>query len=177
MHTGLELRKAKIQDIHNVWDIMQYAIESRKKDGSNQWQDGYPNKQQIASDIAKGYGYVLCIQHEIMFYAAIIFDIEPAYEAIDGQWLTHQPYCVIHRMAVSPNGKGKGLSTKMMLEIEKLCLQKEIFSIKIDTNFDNAPMLYLIKKLGYKYCGKVYFRGSERRAYEKILTSEINEKP
>lgn len=170
-------RKTTSQDLNTIWEIIRFAKESRRLDGSNQWQDGYPNKQQIVSDIAQGYGYVLCTQHEIMFYAAIIFDIEPAYEAIDGQWLTYQPYCVIHRMAASPTGKGKGLSTKMMLEVEKLCLEKEIFSIKIDTNFDNAPMLYLIQKLGYKYCGKVYFRGSERKAYEKILTPEINEKP
>lgn len=173
----MTFRKAKVQDISTIWEIILYAKESRRLDGSNQWQDGYPNKQQIAVDIAQGNGYVLCIHHEIIFYAAIIFDIEPAYEAIQGQWLTHQPYAVIHRMAVSPDGKRKGFSTKMMLEAEKLCLQKNIFSIKIDTNFDNAPMLYLIQKLGYKYCGKVYFRGSERKAYEKILIPEINERP
>ncbi len=39
----------------------------------------------------------------------------------------------------------------------------------MDTNFDNTPMLRILEKLGYTYCGEVYFRGSARRAYEKVL--------
>lgn len=162
-------RKAKPKDFNIIWEIIEFAKESRRLDGSNQWQDGYPNAQSIHNDIENGYGYVLTENDEILFYAAIIFEIEPAYEAIEGKWLTNQPYCVIHRMAVSPNGRGKGLSTKLMLEVEKLCLAKAIFSIKIDTNFDNPAMLHLIEKSGYTYCGEVYFRDSARRAFEKVL--------
>ena len=40
---------------------------------------------------------------------------------------------------------------------------------KLDTNFDNAPMLKILDKLGYTYCGEVFFRGSARKAFEKIL--------
>jgi hypothetical protein len=43
----------------------------------------------------------------------------------------------------------------------------------VDTNFDNLPMLNIFEKLGYTYCGEVYFRGSARRAYEKVLDREI----
>ncbi|WP_409450858.1 hypothetical protein [Epilithonimonas sp.] len=40
---------------------------------------------------------------------------------------------------------------------------------KVDTNFDNAAMLQILKKLGYTYCGEVYLAGSERKAFEKLL--------
>lgn len=30
-------------------------------------------------------------------------------------------------------------------------------------------MLKIIEKLGYKYCGEVYFRGVARKAFEKLL--------
>lgn len=40
---------------------------------------------------------------------------------------------------------------------------------KVDTNFDNAAMLHLLKKLGYTYCGEVYLAGGERKAFEKLL--------
>ena len=30
-------------------------------------------------------------------------------------------------------------------------------------------MLKIFEKSGYKYCGKVYFRGGEREAFEKVL--------
>ncbi len=40
---------------------------------------------------------------------------------------------------------------------------------KVDTNFDNAAMLHILKKLGYTYCGEVYLAGGERKAFEKLL--------
>jgi hypothetical protein len=39
----------------------------------------------------------------------------------------------------------------------------------VDTNFDNAAMLHILKKLGYTYCGEVYLAGGERKAFEKLL--------
>jgi hypothetical protein len=30
-------------------------------------------------------------------------------------------------------------------------------------------MLKLFEKLGYQYCGEVYFRGSARKAFEKVI--------
>ena len=45
----------------------------------------------------------------------------------------------------------------------------KIFSIRVDTNYDNIPMLKLLAALEYQYCGEVYFRGSARKAFEKVL--------
>ncbi len=165
----MEFRKATIKDFSAIWEIIKFAIESRRIDGSKQWQDGYPNTETILSDIESGYGYVLVENKQLLFYSAIIFDIEPAYEAIEGKWLTSGDYCTIHRMAVAPTAVSKGLATEMLLRVEALCKSKSIFSIKIDTNFDNPKMLHLIKKLGYSYCGEVYFRGEARKAFEKVL--------
>lgn len=53
--------------------------------------------------------------------------------------------------------------------IEALCRDKKVYSIKVDTNFDNQPMLKILEKLQYTYCGEVYFRGSARKAFEKLL--------
>ncbi len=56
----------------------------------------------------------------------------------------------------------------MLLLTESLCLDKKVYSIKVDTNFDNLPMLKIVEKLGYTYCGEVYFEGP-RKAFEKVL--------
>ena len=53
--------------------------------------------------------------------------------------------------------------------LEEFAIKYKVYSIKVDTNFDNKPMLHIFNKLGYTYCGKVYFRGQERRAFEKVL--------
>lgn len=164
------LRKAENSDREIIWKILQQAIERRKKDGSNQWQNGYPNPETIESDIHNNYGFVLEFDQEIAGYCAIIFDIEPAYEIIEGKWLSENEYVVIHRIAVSDKFAGKGIATQLFIKIEEIAKSKNICSVKVDTNFDNIPMLKILEKLGYTYCGEVYFRGSARKAFEKILT-------
>ena len=62
-----------------------------------------------------------------------------------------------------------GFSKVSSSKIEEIAHNKGIPSLRADTNFDNAPMLHLFEKLGYKYCGEVTFRGTPRKAFEKKL--------
>ncbi|HUH75315.1 MAG TPA: GNAT family N-acetyltransferase [Chitinophagales bacterium] len=163
------LRKALLSDQTIIWKILQHAIQQRKEDGSNQWQNGYPNPQTILDDIANGAAHVLTENEKIIAYVAIIFDIEPAYTIIEGEWLSDGEYVVVHRVAVSKEVKSKGIATHIFKMIEKLVIEQEIYSIKVDTNFDNIPMLKILDNLGYTYCGEVYFNHSPRRAFEKVL--------
>ncbi len=163
------LRKAIQSELSAIWEIIQYAIEQRRLDGSRQWQDGYPNEASIQQDLDKGYAYVVEENGAFLLYAAIIFDKEPAYEAIKGKWLSDGDYVVLHRVAASSLAKGKRVATTLFQMVEGLCLENKLYSIKVDTNFDNAPMLRILDKLNYVYCGEVYFRGGARMAYEKVL--------
>ena len=165
----LNLRKATLSELPQIWEILQDAIEQRRQEGSTQWQDGYPNELSVTNDINNGYGYVLTENDSILCYAAIIFGIEPAYEEIVGKWLTNGDYVVVHRVAVSKLAKGKGIATKLFQKIEDLALHQKVCSIKVDTNFDNVPMLKILDKLQYTYCGEVFFRGAARKAFEKKL--------
>lgn len=163
------LRKATVAEVPLIWDILQDAIEQRRLDGSTQWQDGYPNELTIQNDIQNGYAYVLTENESILCYAAIIFEKEPAYEIIQGKWLTDGDYAVVHRVAASKLAKGKGIATKLFKNIEDICINNNIYSIKVDTNFDNIPMLKILDRLNYTYCGEVFFRGAARKAFEKKL--------
>jgi len=166
------LRKAILSEAPSIWNILQEAIEQRKQDGSDQWQHGYPNEQTVHDDITKGYAYVLVDNEMIIAFAAIIFGIEPAYNDIKGKWLTNGDYVVVHRVATSNAAKGRGIATHLFKMIEDLCLQHNVYSIKVDTNFDNIPMLKIMDKLSYTYCGEIFFIGAMRKAYEKVLLRE-----
>jgi GNAT superfamily N-acetyltransferase len=168
----MHLRPSTSSDASAIWKILQEAIEQRRLDGSTQWQDGYPNPDTVQNDITKGFGYVLTDNDVVIAYAAVIFEEEPAYTAIEGKWLTNGDYAVVHRVATSNAVKGKGIATKLFQMIEELCLSKKVYSIKVDTNFDNVPMLKIVDRLQYTYCGEVHFRGSPRRAYEKVLKDQ-----
>ncbi len=165
----MEFRKALPSDVDEIWEIIEFAIQKRKEDGSKQWQDGYPNRDSIIHDIANNYGYVISDGINILAYGAVIFDIEPAYENIEGAWLSSGSYIVIHRVAASLHSKGMGIATHFFNYVAQLAKSKNVNSIKVDTNFDNLAMLRILQKLGYQYCGEVYFRGSARRAFEKLI--------
>lgn len=149
----MHLRKATLSELPAIWDILQQAIEQRKQDGSEQWQNGYPNEQTVRDDISNGYGHVLIENREVIAYAAIIFDLEPAYNNIKGKWLTNDDYAVVHRVATSNLVKGKGVATHLFKMIEDFCIEKKVYSIKVDTNFDNVPMIKILDKLSY-CCGR-----------------------
>jgi GNAT superfamily N-acetyltransferase len=165
------LRKAVILELPIIWNILKQAIEQRRQSGSDQWQDGYPNELVVTNDITSGYAYVLINNNMIIAYAAIIFEIEPAYEAINGKWLTNGDYVLVHRVATADAVKGKGIATQLFKLIENLCVEQKVYSIKVDTNFDNIPMLKILDKLNYTYCGEIFFSGSPRRAYEKVVAT------
>ncbi|REG98624.1 GNAT family N-acetyltransferase [Flavobacterium aquicola] len=163
-------RKATTSEIPAIWDILQQAIARRKRDGSEQWQDGYPNPEVVKKDVDAGHGFVLIEGENIIGYTAVLINDEPEYAKIIGEWLSNYDFVVFHRVAISENHLGKGLSKKILEFIEEFALSNNIYSVKADTNFDNIAMLKIFEKSGYKYCGKVYFRGGERRAFEKVLT-------
>ncbi|QBQ40433.1 GNAT family N-acetyltransferase [Sphingobacterium psychroaquaticum] len=162
-------RQATLADHAAIWEIISQAILRRKADGSKQWQDGYPNPTVIQSDITRGIGYVLVIGEEIVGYTAILINDEPAYDELEGTWLTTGDFVVFHRVAIAEQQLGKGLAKLLLHHIEEFALQQGIYSVKADTNFDNPGMLKTFEKQGYVYCGEVTFRGAKRKAYEKVL--------
>jgi len=162
-------RKASITEQSRVWEILEQAINRRRADGSNQWQDGYPNPAVVQKDIEAGIGFVLTDNDLIAGYAAVLINDEPTYADIEGEWLTNEDFVVVHRVAIAQDSLGKGLSGKMLEYIEAYAADNNIYSVKVDTNFDNIAMMKIFEKRGYIYCGEVYFRGSPRRAYEKVL--------
>lgn len=162
-------RIATAEDKNIIWEVLQGAIQRRKEDGSNQWQDGYPNLEQIQIDLDNHAGYVLTDNGVVVAYVALYLNDEPEYDNIEGEWLSNGDFVCFHRLAVAENQVGKGLAKIMFDCIEQFTKKKGFPSIKADTNFDNEPMKYLFVKTGYKYCGQVYFRGSPRKAYEKLV--------
>ncbi|MBA4153601.1 GNAT family N-acetyltransferase [Flavobacterium sp.] len=164
-------RKAPITDAPKIWIILQQAILRRKTDGSNQWQDGYPNPEIIQQDIEKRIGYVLTDDNIIIGYTAVLINDEPEYENLQGEWLTTSDFVVFHRVAIAQEYIGQNLSKKMIDFIEAFALENNIHSLKADTNHDNFAMMSIFEKSGFVFCGIVHFRGSPRRAYEKVLNA------
>ncbi|MDR1764314.1 MAG: GNAT family N-acetyltransferase [Dysgonamonadaceae bacterium] len=169
MDEKIIFRKAEKADAERIMEIIAQAKEQMRLRGSRQWQDGYPAMENIRNDIEKGYGFVLEYEAITIAYAAVIFDGEPAYNLIEGRWLSNCPYVVVHRLAVADEMKNRGVATGFMRRIEQYARECGLRSFRIDTNFDNEFMLKMLDRLGFAFCGEVRMRSGLRRAYEKLL--------
>lgn len=162
-------RKANHGEIDDIMNIINFAREQMLSEGKHQWDAGYPARTHIEADILNGVGYVMLVAGKIVAYGAVVFTGEPSYNVIKGKWLSEQPYVVLHRIAVAKEARGKGFGSLFMQEVERLALEKGIHSFKVDTNYDNERMQRTFKKLGFTYCGEVYYQQGSRMAYEKLL--------
>jgi len=165
----LDFRKAMPDDTSAIWKILSDAIQRRKEDGSDQWQDGYPNLEVVQLDIKREIGYVLIHEETIIGYAAILINDEPAYDDLAGSWQCENGFAVVHRVAIASGFLGKGLAQKMLGLIELWAQEQKIPSIRIDTNFDNIGMLRILEKSSYIFRGEIFMRNKPRKAFEKIL--------
>ena len=167
----MEFRKAVESDVNNIMNIIKQAQAYLKEQGINQWQDNYPNVETISNDIADKNSYVLLKDNNIVATAAVSFDGEKTYDSIyEGEWISNNEYAVIHRIAVDSNYKGLGLSSQIIKNVEQVCLNKGVNSIKVDTHEENISMQKLLKKNKFDYCGIIYLEDrSKRIAFEKIL--------
>ena len=162
-------RKASLTEVDRIMEIIDEARQQMRREGKNQWDEEYPVRQHIETDIDDGNAYVMLLEERIVAYGAIVFTGEPAYNDIQGRWLSEQPYVVLHRLAVTGSAKGHGIGRLFIQEVERLGSSAGVHSFKVDTNHDNTRMLRLLDKTGFTFCGQIFYPQGARMAYEKLL--------
>ena len=157
------IRKTSYSDIDDVMEIYALARAFMRDAGNaTQWNNGYPARQTIESDIEEGNGYVVEENGEIICAFFFRVGVDPTYVKIyGGEWLNDKEYGVIHRIAVKYQGRG------LVSFVYNYCFNI-INNLKIDTHRDNLPMQKSLTKNGFRYCGVIYLEsGDERIAYQK----------
>ena len=170
MNTDLTFQRASADQVDEILVVIEHAKRQLATSGSDQWQDGYPNRASIEEDIRHKWGYVLTTpQHQIAAYGAIVFDGEQAYNDLEGSWTTDQNYVVVHRLAVAEGMKHRGIASEFMRRTETLASSKGIHAFRIDTHQLNVIMLQLLQRFGFTYCGIVRYGTGIRKAFEKTI--------
>ena len=163
------LRLTQSSELPLAMDIINQAKSFLRAQGIDQWQDGYPDESILRADIEAGRGYFLIVGEEITGYLCVDFGGEPAYEAIDGAWLTGGTYGVVHRLAILPAFRSRGLASAAFELAAQLCLKRGVFSLRADTDPCNQIMQRAMKRSGFVYCGTILFAGSPKIAFERSL--------
>ena len=170
----MKIQLSTFEDIPAIIAIINDAKEYLASQKIDQWQNGYPNAEQVANDIKNNESYVVVNdENEVIATAMFTTNPEPTYKIIDGNWNIdeNEKYGVVHRMAIKKEFRKFGLATFIFHEFHMQLLEKKIKSLKIDTHEKNLGMQALIKKLGYTYCGIIYTNyHAKRLAFEKVIS-------
>ncbi len=151
------LRRAEMKDLPQIKQIILDGKAHLAAQNINQWRGQYPNMDVLVHDINNGYNYVLVEDDEVLGTISAISGPDMSYQTLDGQWMTEEgEYVALHRVAVSANHRGEGLSTKLFNAVlDELSLNPMIKGVRIDTHQENFGMQHVIKKMGFAETGLV----------------------
>lgn len=145
------LRKARPEDVDAIMAIVNDAKELLKKDGSPQWQDGHPNRENFLQDISREISWVLVVGNEIAGTAALQLTPDSAYSEItDGMWFnTANPYATIHRVCISNHFRGQHLAKFLFSNLITIGLSLGYSNFRLDTHAKNLRMQKLAQDWGF----------------------------
>ena len=168
---NLRFRKGAEKDVERIMELVADAQNWFRGQEIDQWQDGYPTREIILSDILGGENYLVEYNGVIVATCVVSFAGEPTYDEVYGKgWLNENRYAVVHRIAVADECRRKGIAKEILHYAEELSAERGIADIRIDTHRDNVAMRSLLKKLGYTHCGRITLTsGAYREAYHKEL--------
>ena len=167
----MRLVQAKEEQITRIMEIIEDGRANLKQLGLPQWQNGYPDLEQMKKDVEQQKSYVLMDGQQIIRTVCLDEDGELAYDALNGEWSSNDPYIAIHRMAVAKEAAAKELVHSFYKRLRKLFTPKGLNK----SGLIHIQRIYQCnawqKKNHYQYVGNVsYGENIPCYAYEKILT-------
>lgn len=170
------LRRAQLQDLTAIMKIIDDAKELLKKNGSLQWQNGYPDQETFTQDIVMQTNWILINDNKVVATATLQLTPEPTYRNItQGQWQQpDEPYATIHRVAISSNYRGQGLSKLLFSNLLTVGQMQGIKNFRVDTHRSNKAMQHIAENFNFKKRGIIKVNDQnnpERLAYELNLGS------
>ena len=167
---GCALTPARWEELDAVMAILHNGRMFQRQQGFVQWDDTHPTREAVEEDIRGGNGYAIRVDGELAGYLCLGFDGDPAYPEIRGVWRFDGAYAVVHRMAIGPNHRGRGLTGEVFRLAGVIAKNRGVEILRIDTHEDNLRMRHVLEKNGFLCCGTVVQNGGERLAFDQKLT-------
>jgi ribosomal protein S18 acetylase RimI-like enzyme len=171
----MKVRLADTADVPKIMQLVSRVVPLMRATGNLQWDHTYPNPAVFERDIELNQLWVLELsasegEAQIAGVAAITTDQQEEYSNVG--WDIEEPAIVVHRLAVDPAFRGKGIAEALMRYSEAVALERGIAVLRVDTNSENAATQKLFPKLGYTLSGETGFSfrpGLRFLCYEKRL--------
>lgn len=168
MDKEIRIRKAAMDDLHNICSVFEKAILVMNENKILQWDERYPNQEIIRDDILKSQMYLGEIENQIACIFVLNQQYDPEYE--NGNWkYLESSFMVIHRLCVNPKFQRQGVGTKTMQIIENMLKTSGSKAIKLDAFSQNPYALQMYQKLGYTKVGEAIWWKRLFYLYEKLI--------
>lgn len=165
----VRILRAELRHTAPAWAVIEASRAALDRAGIRQWDDTYPTRAVVESDISKGTLYVL--EDAGTTLACITLDSiqDPAYARL--AWTIPEPALVVHRLCVDPAAQGRGLARELMAFAERFAWEHDYRSIRLDAFSGNPRALGLYRRRGYSDVGEVFFprRDLPFRCFERAV--------
>ena len=164
----ISYRTANIDDLDDIFRIVQNAVKQMEHEKIYQWDSIYPTKEDFGDDIMKNQLYIGIINDQIVVVYALNKECDEQYE--NGEWqYIGDNYNVIHRLCVLPDYQNKGIAHATLLHIEDELGFIGMKAIRLDVFCENPYALKLYSNNGYHKVGIAYWRKGKFFLMEKLL--------
>lgn len=162
------IRRAQPGDVPEVLALVRAVVPLMRAAGNLQWDDAYPNAAVFGRDVELGQLWLAEVDSELAGVAALTAEQEPEYGHVG--WDPAEPSIVVHRLAVDPRFRGRGVAVALLLHAEEVARENGMGVVRLDTNALNPAAQALFLRLGYSFAGEITlaFRpGMRVLCYEK----------
>lgn len=161
--------KATLSHLMEVIFIYDSCVFDMNTRGLFNWNTAYPSWETVYKDIEEGNLFIYQ-ENQIVAGVFCLNEEQPVeYESLD--WKYEGPFLVVHRLAVHPVYRNKGIAEKMMLFAEKYALNNKYKVIRLDAITSNPQAMKVYEKTGYLKTGLINFE------YQKVAFQCMEKKP
>lgn len=151
------IRKATPEDLPLILNIILDVKRLMVEGGNTQWDSDYPGEREYSKDIELGELWLEELDGFISGFMAINSSLSKEYN--DVEWMTELPANGIHRLAVNPASRGKGVAKRLFAFAEELSRLQGMKSIRLDTFSLNKAAQRLFVNNGYTFVGNIFMKG------------------
>ncbi len=169
--SAVSFRVARTTDVDPVLRLLQGCVTAMREAGIDQWDDVYPNRATIVSDVNEQTLYLAFLGGTTLAATVVLNEYQnPEYSGVP--WTIEAVRIgVVHRLMVDPRYQGQGIARQVMEIVERRARALGYGAIRLDAFPSNPRAIRLYQGLGYRDAGSVTFRKGLFRCFEKRLES------
>ena len=165
---ALSVRLAIPEDMDDVERIFAEAIVYLRIQGIEQWDERYPDRKVMDSDLAAGTLWIM--EKEGRMAAVVTLDETPyeAYALLPWRYTGIRPL-LVHRLCVQPSLQGQGIARSVMTWVEGYARENGYGAIRLDAYNGNPRAMRLYAGMRYLFVAEMTARKGRFSCFEKKI--------